>query len=42
MLTEINKEEMYEGCPLVEEMDQYLEDRGFQRIATYWQQDGGT
>ncbi len=42
VLTEINKEEMYEGCPLVEEMDQYLEDRGFQRIATYWQQDGGT
>jgi FkbM family methyltransferase len=42
ILTEINKEEMYEDCVLVEDMDQYLFERDFQRIATYWQQDGGT
>ena len=42
VLTEINKEEMYEGCALVDDMDQYLFERDFQRIATYWQQDGET
>ena len=42
ILTEINKEEMYEGCALVDDIDQYLFERDFQRIATYWQQDGGT
>ena len=42
ILTEINKEEMYEGCALIGEMDEYMSERGFQRIATYWQQDGET
>jgi len=42
VLTEINKKEMYEGCALVDDMDQYLFERDFQRIATYWQQDGET
>lgn len=42
IITEINKEEMYEGCALVEDMDTFLATHGFSRIATYWQQDGGT
>lgn len=42
IITEINKEEMYEGCALVEDMDTFLSTHGFSRIATYWQQDGGT
>ena len=42
IITEINKEEMYEGCALVEDMDAFLSTHGFSRIATYWQQDGGT
>ena len=33
---------MYEGCALIDEMDKYLGERNFQRIVTYWQQDGGT
>ncbi len=33
---------MYEGCALVDDVDQYLFERDFQRIATYWQQDGET
>jgi len=42
VLTEINKVEMYKGCALVEDMDEYLGERGFHRICTYWQADGGT
>jgi FkbM family methyltransferase len=42
IISEINKEEMYEGCALVDEIDEFLSEHGFQRYATYWQQDGGT
>ena len=42
ILAEINKEEMYKGCPLVEDVDKFLEGHGFKRIFHYWQQDGGT
>jgi FkbM family methyltransferase len=42
IITEINKEEMYEECALVEDVDAFLSTHGFVRIATYWQQDGGT
>ena len=31
--TEVNHEEMYEGCVLVQHMDEYLADFGFERIA---------
>ena len=42
IITEINKEEMYEGCALVEDVDEFLSTYKFKRIATYWQQDGET
>lgn len=42
ILTEINKEEMYENCALVDDIDSYLEKFSFKRIFTYWQLDGGT
>ena len=42
IISEINKEEMYEGCALVDDIDEFLSEHGFERYATYWQQDGGT
>jgi len=42
IISEINKEEMYKDCAKVEDLDDYLSSHKFQRIATYWQQDGGT
>lgn len=32
--TEVNFIEMYEGCPLVEDLDAYLKPLGFERVAT--------
>jgi FkbM family methyltransferase len=39
--TEVNYEEMYEGCALIDQLDEFLELHGFQRVATithhpYW------
>jgi len=31
--TEVNFEELYEGCALIDEMDQFLGERGFRRVA---------
>jgi len=42
ILAEVNKQEMYEGCAMIDEMDEFLEERNFHRIATYWQQDYGS
>lgn len=42
VLTEVNKVEMYKGCAIIEEIDEYLAKFGFQRIVEYWQLDGGT
>jgi FkbM family methyltransferase len=33
---EVNKEELYEGCFTVQEIDDYLKDFDFERIATRW------
>lgn len=33
---EINKDELYRGCPLVGDLDDYLYDYGFKRVETYW------
>lgn len=33
---EVNRGEMYEGNPLVEELDEYLGNYGFKRVETYW------
>ncbi len=32
--TEVNYEELYEGCVLIEELDEFLDEHGFQRVAT--------
>ena len=37
MILEVNLDEMYEGCPLVEELDEFLKKCNFERIHTYWQ-----
>tara|TARA_R100000008_G_scaffold47035_1_gene27797 strand:+ start:3922 stop:4539 length:618 start_codon:yes stop_codon:yes gene_type:complete len=37
MILEVNRAEVYEGCPMVEDLDNFLGDFGFQRIAEAWQ-----
>lgn len=37
MILEVNRDEVYEGCPMVEDLDKFLYDFGFRRTATYWQ-----
>ena len=37
MILEINRDEVYEGCPMVEEIDFYVASAGFQRALTFWQ-----
>jgi FkbM family methyltransferase len=34
--TEINKEELYKGCVLIDELDNYLINFGFKRVLTKW------
>jgi len=34
ILTEVNYEELYAGCAMIEEMDAFLESQGFDRVAT--------
>ena len=34
--TEVNKEEVYEGCTLVKDLDGYLLVKGFRRVTTRW------
>jgi FkbM family methyltransferase len=34
--TEVNKRDVYRGCDLIEEVDNYLEIHGFKRAATRW------
>jgi len=33
---EVNRGEMYEGNPMVEELDEFLQEYGFQRVETHW------
>jgi len=33
---EVNKEELYRGCALVEQIDEYLATFGFERVETLW------
>ena len=42
ILAEINKEEMYKDCAKVEDLENYLQGFGFERIFQYRQLDGGT
>ncbi|WP_228056526.1 FkbM family methyltransferase [Microcoleus sp. LEGE 07076] len=32
--TEVNYEELYEGCALIDQLDKFLEEHGFERVAT--------
>jgi FkbM family methyltransferase len=34
--TEVNKEELYEGCDIVDDIDNFLYDHGFVRLETVW------
>lgn len=34
--SEVNREELYEGCANIKEIDQYLEQFDFERVATRW------
>jgi FkbM family methyltransferase len=33
---EVNRDEVYEGAPMVEELDEFLNTYGFKRVETYW------
>jgi FkbM family methyltransferase len=33
---EVNRGEMYEGNPMIEDLDEYLSQYGFERVETYW------
>ena len=37
MILEVNLAEVYKGCPLVEELDEFLKSYNFERVHTYWQ-----
>ena len=39
MIVEVNKAEVYEDCPLVEDLDEFLAKFGFNRVTTAWQTD---
>ena len=36
ILCEVNRAELYKGCPMVEEIDSFLNDYGFKREITSW------
>jgi FkbM family methyltransferase len=36
-IVEVNRDEVYEGCPMVEEIDQLMNVYGLQRAHTFWQ-----
>jgi len=40
ILCEVNRAELYQGCPMVEQIDEYLKQYGFSRSVTSW--DGQT
>tara|TARA_Y100000296_G_scaffold57589_1_gene66108 strand:- start:1260 stop:1901 length:642 start_codon:yes stop_codon:yes gene_type:complete len=37
MVIEVNRDEMYKNCPMINEIDEFLESYGFERVRTYWQ-----
>lgn len=37
MILEVNRDEVYEGCPMIEDIDNFVESFGFKRIAEVWQ-----
>jgi FkbM family methyltransferase len=36
IMSEVNKDEVYKGCPMVGELDEFLSDYGFKRVETTW------
>lgn len=40
IMSEVNRDEVYKDCPMVEDLDEYLTIYGFKRVETTW--DGGT
>ena len=36
ILCEVNRAELYKGCPMIEEIDSFLNDYGFKREVTSW------
>ncbi|AFZ05325.1 methyltransferase FkbM family [Oscillatoria nigro-viridis PCC 7112] len=34
IITEVNYEELYEGCALIDQLDEFLDKQGFERVAT--------
>jgi FkbM family methyltransferase len=40
MYLEVNREELYENCPLVSEIDFWMKSRGFRRVMTSWTPEG--
>ena len=36
IIVEVNKAELYQGCPMVEEIDDFLSGFGFSRVETEW------
>ena len=41
ILCEVNKKELYENCPMVEEIDEFLTTYGFTRVETSWYENNG-
>jgi FkbM family methyltransferase len=40
IMSEVNRDEVYKDCPMVEDLDSFLSDYNFSRVETTW--DGGT
>jgi FkbM family methyltransferase len=38
--SEVNREELYKGIPMIEELDDFLANSGFSRLATVWTKEG--
>ena len=36
IIVEVNRGELYEGCPMVEDIDDFLSEFGFSRVETEW------
>jgi FkbM family methyltransferase len=36
VMSEVNLAELYKGCPLVEDIDNFLAGYGFERVESYW------
>ena len=41
ILCEVNKKELYENCPMVEQIDAFLKEYGFARVETFWYENNG-